>query len=80
MRQRESYLISFYHILSYKTLPFFLENGGFSEFAFIVNKPPELGACDVQPREGATLQDKFVVTCTDWVDDDEGNLGYKVGK
>ena len=50
---------------------------GFSEWEKEVNKPPELGVCEVRPQLGYAFSPSFTIGCIGWTDDTK--LKYSVG-
>ena len=41
-----------------------------------INKPPEGGACSVDPQQGTALTTTFTISCWDWKDPEEIGIKY----
>ena len=48
----------------------FLTKTSMSALNFQINQPPEDGSCSIAPQNGTTST-SFVVTCSNWTDDNE---------
>ena len=66
-------------ILYFFVFRLLIEHRGFSDFVFTVNIPPRGGFCNINPREGVTIQTTFFIRCGNWEDEDTP-LAYRVGK